>query len=116
MSDLDQLPTTDSGHVVKRHAVQWLENADEPTGDELRDTVVPKPANFTGSKYPTEISTVRITGEPHFVEAAGSLLKPLLELENNETRVEIKLQRTEDRSTGKLTDNFALYLSVAERG
>jgi hypothetical protein len=96
--------------------MQWLENNQEPTRKELKDAVVPKPAGFTGSKYPTEISTVRITGESTFVETAGSLLKPLLELEDDTTRVEINLQRTEDRKTGALTNNFALYISIAERG
>jgi hypothetical protein len=42
--------------------------------------------------------------------------KPLLEFESEDTRLEINLQQTEDRDTGGLTDNYALYLSVAERG
>ena len=84
MTQLEQLPTTDSGHVVKRHA--------------------------------TEISDVRVTGTPEFVEAVGSRFKSLLQFEGEETRVEINLQRTEDRDTGELTENYALYLSVAERG
>lgn len=116
MSQLEQLPTTDSGHVVKRHALQWLNEIDEATEQEIRDAVVSKPKDFSGSKYPTEISDVRVTGSPAFVEAVGSLFKPLLEFEGEETRLEINLQRTEDRDTGELTDNYALYLSVAERG
>ena len=116
MAELDELPTTDSGHVVKRHAMRWLEGLDEKSADELKGAVISKPADFSGSKYPTEISTVRITGAPDFVEAAGSRLKPLLDFENDTTRVEINLQRTEDRKTGELTDNYALYISIAERG
>lgn len=116
MSQLEQLPTTDSGHIVKRHAIQWLDDIDEATEEEIRDAVVPKPKDFSGSKYPTEISDIRITGSPEFVEAAGSLFKPLLEFEGEKTRVEINLQRTEDRDTGELTDNYALYLSITERG
>jgi hypothetical protein len=96
--------------------MQWLDDIDEATAGELRNTVTPKPNDFTGSKYPTEISDVRITGSSEFVQAAGSLFKPLLELEGEETRLEINLQRTEDRDTGELTDNYALYISVAERG
>lgn len=116
MSQLEQLSTTDSGHIVKRHALQWLDEIDEATDEEIRDSVVSKPSDFSGSKYATEISDIRITGSPEFVEAVGSLFKPLLEFEGDETRLEINLQRTEDRDTGELTNNYALYLSVAERG
>lgn len=116
MSQLEQLPTTDSGHVVKRHALQWLDDVDEATDQEIRDAVVSKHNDFSGSKYATEISDIRVTGSPEFVEAAGSLFKPLLDFEGEETRLEINLQRTEDRDTGELTDNYALYISVAERG
>lgn len=116
MSQLKQLPTTDSGHIVKRHALQWLDDIDEATEQEIRDAVVSKPKNFSGSKYPTEISDVRVTGSPAFVEAIGSLFNPLLQFEDEKTRLEINLQQTEDRDTGELTDNYAVYLSVAERG
>jgi hypothetical protein len=37
-------------------------------------------------------------------------------MEDDKTRLEINLQRTEDGDTGELTDNYALYISVAERG
>ncbi|CCC41936.1 uncharacterized protein Hqrw_5063 (plasmid) [Haloquadratum walsbyi C23] len=116
MVELDQLPTTESGHIRKRQAMKWIEGLDEPSEGELKDTVIPKPSGFSGSKYPTEISTVRITGTPEFIEAVGASLKPLLDFEDNSTRVEINLQRTEDKDTGELTDNYALYLSIAERG
>jgi len=116
VSQLEQLPTTDSGHVVKRHAINWLSGLDEASEQDIRGSVVEKPNDFTGSKYPTEISDIRVTGSPEFVEAVGSLFKPLLEFEGEDTRLEINLQRTEDRDTGELTDNYALYLSVAERG
>lgn len=116
MTQLEQLPTTDSGHVVKRHATEWLNNLEEATEQEIQDSVVAKPSDFSGSKYATEISDVRVTGTPEFVEAVGSRFKSLLQFEGEETRVEINLQRTEDRDTGELTENYALYLSVAERG
>ena len=116
VSHLEQLSTTDSGHVVKRQAIEWLEDVDEATDEDIQEAVIPKPNDFSGSKYATEISDIRITGSPEFVEAVGSLFKPLLDFENEETRVEINLQRTEDRDTEELTDNYALYLSVAERG
>ena len=60
--------------------------------------------------------TIYATRAPEFIEAAGALLKPLLGFEDDTTRVEVNLQRTEDRDTGELTDNYALYLSIAERG
>lgn len=116
VSQLEQLPTTDSGHVVKRHAIDWLSGLDEASEQEIRESVVEKPNGFTGSKYPTEISDIRVTGSSEFVEAVGSLFESLLEFEGEKTRLEINLQRTEDRDTGELTDNYALYLSVAERG
>lgn len=116
MGDLEELPTTDSGHVRKRYAMEWLDGLDEPSADDLVESVVPKSAQFTGSKYATEISDVRVTGTPEFVEAVARFLKPLRAFENDETRLEVKLQRTEDRETGALTDNYALYISVAERG
>ena len=116
MTELEQLPTTDSGHVVKQHAMKWMEGVGEPSDEQLKDAVIPKPSEFSGSKYPTEISTIRITGAPEFVEAAGGLLKPLLDFEDDTTRVELNLQRTEDRDIGELTDNYALYISIAERG
>ena len=95
--------------------MEWLRTLEERSEDEIKETVVPKPSDFTGSKYPTEISDVRITGSPEFIEAFASLLQPLLDFENDGTRVEINLQRTEDRKTGELTENYALYFSVAER-
>lgn len=116
MTDLDQLPTTNSGHIKKADAVRWLNDLKEASSENLKQSVIPKPSDFSGSTYPTEISTVRITGAPNFIESAGSLLKPLIELENEQNRVEIKLQQIEDRESGELTDNYALYLSIAERG
>jgi hypothetical protein len=101
---------------VKRHAIDWLSGLDKASGQQIRESFVEKPKDFTGSKYATEVSGIRVTGSPEFVEAVGSLFKPLLDLEGDETRLEINLQRTEDRDTGELTENYALYLSVAERG
>lgn len=115
-ADLNDLPTTESGAVRKADAMAWLESLDEPTADELRDAMIPKPSGFSGSTYPTSISNIRITGDPAFVETVAGLLKPLQDLEGTDTRVEINLQQTEDRDSGDLTGNYALYLSVAERG
>ena len=116
MSGLTDLPMTDSGHVRKRDAMQWLSDVPAPTEDSLKKAVIPKPSHFSGSKYATDISGVRVTGDPDFVEAVARRLKPLQDFENDTTRIELNLQRTEDKETGELTDNFALYISVAERG
>ena len=115
-AELNDLPTTDSGSVRKADAMKWLDSLDEPTAAELKRAVIPKPNGFTGSTYPTSISNIRITGDPAFIETVAGLLKPIQDLEGSGTRVEINLQQTEDRDSGDLTGNYALYLSVAERG
>jgi len=113
---LEELPTTSSGSVRKEDAMKWLRSISEPTDRELRNAFLPKPSGFSGSTYPTSISNIRVTGDPKFVETVAGLLKPIQELERGGTRVEINLQKTEDRETGELTGNYALYLSVAQRG
>lgn len=114
--ELTELPTTGSGAVRKRDAMQWLKSLNEPTEEELIGSVIPKPYNFTGSTFPTPISNIRVTGRPEFIEAVAKLLKPLLAYESSATRLAINLQRIEDRDTGELTGNYALYLSAAQRG
>lgn len=115
-AELSTLPTTDSGSVRKKDAMKWLANLDEPTDHEFRDAFIPKPQGFSGSTYPTSVSNIRLTGDPQFIETIAGLLKPIQNLEGTNTRVEINLQRTEDRETGEETGNYALYLSIAERG
>lgn len=115
-ASLEELPTTDAGSVRKQQAMEWLSSLSEPTAAELRHSFLPKPSDFTGSTYPTSISNIRITGDAKFVETVAGLLKPIQELEGGNTRIEINLQETEDRDTGETTGNYALYLSVAERG
>jgi len=48
VTQLEQLPTTDSGHVVKRHATEWLNGLEEATEQEIRESVVAKPNDFSG--------------------------------------------------------------------
>lgn len=115
-ANLEDLPTTDSGSVRKEHAMDWLDSLSEPTDKQIQNAFLPKPSGFSGSTFPTTISNVRITGDPKFVETIAGLLKPIQGLENSRTRVEMNLQKTEDKETGELTGNYALYLSVAERG
>lgn len=96
--------------------MRWLDSLDEPSEHELKKSIKPKPSDFTGSTYPTSISNIRLTGDPEFIETVAGLFKPILDFEDSATRVEINLQETEDRDSGELTGNYALYLSVAERG
>lgn len=115
-AELNDLPKTESGAVRKKDAMKWLSSLDRPSDRELQKVFVPKPKGFTGSTYPTSISNIRITGDPKFVETVAGLLKPIQQLEGSRTRVEINLQQTDNRDTGATTGNYALYLSVAERG
>lgn len=113
---LDQLPTTDSGTIRKSDAMPWMQALDEPTDAELLRSVTPKPYEMSGSTYATPISQVRVTGDAAFVQAVAALLKPLLAFESSATRVDLSVQETEDRETGELTGNYALYLKAVERG
>lgn len=114
-ANVSRLPTTESGSVRKDDAMRWLDSIAEPTDKKLKEAFLAKPAGFSGSTFPTSISTVRITGDPAFVETVAGLFKPIHDLEGANTRVEINLQETEHRDTGEFTGNYALYLSVADR-
>ena len=116
MTELRSLPTTESGAVRKSDAMKWLEGLDEPDKRELTSSVTPKPTNHSGSTHATPISNIRVTGKPEFIENFAALLKPFLEFESEDTRLELKISQIEDRDAGELTDNYALYLNVAERG
>lgn len=113
---LEGLRSTKSGHIRKGDAMEWLRSLDRPTSTELKRAVLPKPADFEGSTFETDISNIRFTGDARFIETVAGLLTPLLDLENDETRVEINLKRAKVRDTKQYTGNYALYLSVAERG
>jgi len=115
LTQLGRLDTTDTGSVKKVDAMQWLENLDEPTRKEFKDAIVEKPDGFSGSTFPTDISTIRVTGNANFIETVAGLFKPILDMEDYRTYVEINLQKVEEKDSGELTDNYALYLSVAER-
>lgn len=115
MTRLDDLPMTSAGQVPKRHALRWLSEVDDTQPDQLTEVIVPKPKGFTGNKLPTPISDLRITGDSTYLEAIAGLIKPVRTLENDETRLDLKLEKIKDRETGKMTENYVLYLSVAER-
>jgi len=78
--------------------------------------VTHKPDEFSGSTFATPVSQVRVTGDATFIAAVAGLLKPMLAWESSATRLDLKVQQVEDRDTGELTDNYALYLGAAERG
>jgi hypothetical protein len=113
---LSDLPTTDSGSIRKQDAMEWMWSLDDPDEDELIGTLIPKPDGFEGSTFATPISTVRVTGRPAFIQAVAKLLQPLLVWESSATRVALNVKQVQDRETGEFTDNYALYLSAAERG
>jgi hypothetical protein len=113
-TDLERFATTDSGSVKKRNATRWLDALEEPSPTELRRAVVPKPQGFSGRTYAADVSIVRVTGDAEFVETVAALFRPLLEMDEGRTRLEMDLQGTEDRETGEATGNYALYLGVAE--
>lgn len=115
-TELEQLATTKSGSIRKQDALDWLETLDTPSDKELIAAVTPKPTDHSGSKYATAISSIRVTGAPEFVETVAALLTPLLAWESSATRLALNLQQTEDRDSGDLTENYALYLSAAVRG
>lgn len=114
-TELEKMDTTESGSVRKKDAMQWLENLETPTEDELIGSVVPKPEDHSGSSFPTPISQVRVTGDPQFVEQVAALFQWFLNWESSATRLAVKVQQIEDRESGELTDNYALYLSAAKR-
>jgi hypothetical protein len=61
--------------------VHWLAEIDSASDQDIRDTVTAKPSDFSGSKYATKVSGVRITGFPEFIEAVVCLFKPLLDVD-----------------------------------
>ncbi len=96
--------------------MDWLKNRDRPSGAEMRRATIEKPSDFEGSSYPADISNIRVTGSPQFIETIAGLFSWIIDMEDYSRRVEINLKETEDRETGEETGNYALYLSVAERG
>lgn len=116
MTELEVLPTTSSGSVKKKDAMEWLEDRDRPSSAELRRAMLEKPSDFTGSTFPTDISTIRLTGDSQFIETIAGLFSWIVDTEDYSRRLEINLKETEDKETGEETGNYALYLSVAERG
>lgn len=116
VTELETLPTTSSGHIKKATAMAWLENLNRPSDGELRRATVEKPADFTGSTFAADVSTIRLTGDPQFIETIAGLFSWIVGMEDYSRRVEINLKAVDDKESGTKTGNYALYLSLTERG
>ena len=75
-----------------------------------------QPYDHSGSTYDEPFSQIRITGTADFITAVAKYFTYFLEYESYNTRLSINLKQLENDDTGKFTDNYALYISVAERG
>jgi hypothetical protein len=95
--------------------MEWISELDRPSSAEMQQAIVEKPSDFSGSTFPADISTIRLTGDPQFIETVAGLFSWIVNMEDYSRRVEINLQETEDRDSGETTGNYALYLSVADR-
>jgi len=115
MTELEELPTTKSGAIKKQNAMKWLNSLDEPDKESMKKSIVAKPYHHTGSTYAEDISTIRLTGDAEFITEVAKMFKWMIEFERALTRLEINLKQLEN-DDGELTDNYALYLSAAERG
>jgi len=76
--------------------------------------VTHKPDEFSGSTFAAPVSQVRVTGDATFIAAVAGL-SPMLAWKARDS-ADPAVQQVEDRDTGELTDNYALYLGAAERG
>lgn len=115
MTELENLPTTDSGHIKKSDATSWMQSLPDCEVEEVLDAVISKPTAHSGSLMGTDISSIRVSGDPEFITKFAALMKPILEFEASDTRLEINLGQVEDNDTNELTDNYSLYLNVADR-
>lgn len=116
MTDLESLPTTDSGHIKKDDATSWMESLPDYDVEDVLDSVKSKPTTQSGSLMGTDVSNIRVSGDAEFITRFAALMKPILDFENSDTRVAITLSQVEDNDTGELSDNYSLYLNVADRG
>ncbi len=116
MTDLERLPRTDNEYVRKEDSVRWLQERSEPTPEEIVNAVIPKPYGQKGKTFSKPISDVRIKGNAEFVETIAGLLKPFVDCESINTRLDIQLQKVKEKETGEPTDTWSLYIKSAERG
>ena len=76
--------------------------------------VTPVPYKHRGSTYAED--GIRITGNPQFIDSVLSYLKPLLNYEGVETRLQVVYQGSKDRETGADLGSHNCYIQVHERG
>jgi hypothetical protein len=81
--------------------------------------MTPIPYKATGSRYGA--CGIRIDGNPAFIDAVLSRLKPLLDGENNVTRLELARQKVDGSGVGKQLDNKddgaeVVYIRLHQRG
>lgn len=79
----------------------------------------PIPYKTTGSRYGA--CGIRIDGNPAFINAVLSRLKPLLDGENHLTRLELARQQVDGTALGKKLDNKdagaeVVYIRLHQRG
>lgn len=72
------------------------------------------PYKHRGSTYDED--GIRITGSEAFIDSVLSHLKPLLEYEDGDSRLQVSYQESKDRKTGRPTGKFCCYIQVHERG
>lgn len=90
-----------------------------PEGQNPLQHMTPIPYKATGSRYGA--CGIRIDGNPEFINAVLSRLKPLLDGENNVTRLELARQQVDGSGIGKELhnkDNGAevVYIRLHQRG
>lgn len=115
MTDLEALPTTDSGHIKKADATSWMQNLPDFDVEDVLDSVKSKPTTHTGGLMATDVSSIRVSGDSEFIMKFAGLMQPFLDFEASDTRLEIKLSQVKDNETGELSGTYALYLNVADR-
>ncbi len=67
-----------------------------------------------GSTYAED--GLRITGSTYFIDSILSRIKDLLELENDNTRLQLVYKQSQDKDTGAMLDSYNCYIQVHERG
>ena len=83
---------------------------------EANQSINPEPVEYKhkGSTYACD--GIRITGSQEFIDSVLSRLKDLLEYENDDTRLQLNYQESQDRGTGEPLGSYNCYIQVHERG
>jgi hypothetical protein len=76
--------------------------------------VTPVPYKHQGSTYAED--GIRITGSQQFIDSVLSCLKPLLDYEGTDTRLQVVYKESTDRETGADLHSYNCYIQVHQRG